>query len=513
MKILNKFIWSKKEPSNKNDIWFDGSTWKMYTEEAWQSFTLPVDAADKVAKVIENVSEVYQEKLNAGYGIIIDGNTISLDKYLIDIELNKKQDELKSGENIKTINGQSILGDGDIEIKGGNSTYVTDFTVADLIEAINGTPKQCNLARLKQALENKEIILVPYGPEEYKGYSLLQGYSEDLLYFVVTDENGNIYSIETDTNASDITGDNITYVSPRKNEIDIIDLQKKDTQTETKLTELSAEIEEKSEVSLETLANGNLKVTIDGVSKDFMAATPSGDPMHYNYITVGALYNDTDSAIARTDYFGKAVSHLPGRWYVEGLGDLTNAEMREVYEAGKWWENTNDKGFASNIKARAILRCPAFQQVNYKAPFEFKQAFNGSDALEVVDLRPSPEIHPTTASFNRTKCSTMDFLCQNSPKVKYIYGIIDASAPVDGNSFWIHTPGLIEVRLYNIKREVKLPQSKAISKASILYMIENEAVTNSAVISLHANAYARLSADEDIVAALAAHPLVSLAKA
>lgn len=79
MKILNKFIWSKKEPSNKNDIWFDGSTWRMYTEEAWQSFTLPVDAADKVAKVLENASEVYQEKLNAGYGIIIEGNTISLD--------------------------------------------------------------------------------------------------------------------------------------------------------------------------------------------------------------------------------------------------------------------------------------------------------------------------------------------------------------------------------------------------------------------------------------------------
>ena len=79
MKILNKFIWSKKEPSNKNDIWFDGSTWKVYTEEAWQSFTLSVDDADKVAKVLENASEVYQEKLNAGYGIVIEGNTISVD--------------------------------------------------------------------------------------------------------------------------------------------------------------------------------------------------------------------------------------------------------------------------------------------------------------------------------------------------------------------------------------------------------------------------------------------------
>lgn len=77
MKIFNKFIWSKKEPSNKKDIWFDGSTWRIYTEEAWQSFTLPVDAADKVAKVLENASEVYQEKLTAGKGIKIENNTIS----------------------------------------------------------------------------------------------------------------------------------------------------------------------------------------------------------------------------------------------------------------------------------------------------------------------------------------------------------------------------------------------------------------------------------------------------
>ena len=159
MKILNKFIWSKKEPSNKNDIWFDGSTWRMYTEEAWQSFTLPVDAADKVAKVIENASEVYQEKLNAGYGIIIEGNTISVDDSILyddsdvweaieTLQQNKVEQiqlndyvpldrytstsqvimdnisELNSTKlnktEIATINGHSLINGGNIVIKGGN---------------------------------------------------------------------------------------------------------------------------------------------------------------------------------------------------------------------------------------------------------------------------------------------------------------------------------------------------------------------------------------------------------
>lgn len=82
MKILNKFIWSKTEPKNKNDVWFDGDVFNLYRNDTWEAFTLPVDAAEKVAEVIKNVSEVYQEKLNAGYGIIIEGNTISVDPNL-----------------------------------------------------------------------------------------------------------------------------------------------------------------------------------------------------------------------------------------------------------------------------------------------------------------------------------------------------------------------------------------------------------------------------------------------
>lgn len=39
-------------------------------------------------------------------------------------ELNKKQDTLKSGSNIKTINGQSVLGAGDIEIEAGSDVSV-----------------------------------------------------------------------------------------------------------------------------------------------------------------------------------------------------------------------------------------------------------------------------------------------------------------------------------------------------------------------------------------------------
>lgn len=57
--------------------------------------------------------------------------------YASDIKIIKpglKQDALVSGENIKTINGESLLGNGNIEISGGidSEVYVADFTMDQL---------------------------------------------------------------------------------------------------------------------------------------------------------------------------------------------------------------------------------------------------------------------------------------------------------------------------------------------------------------------------------------------
>lgn len=191
MKIFNKFIWSKKEPSNKNDIWFDGSTWRMYTEEAWQSFTLPIDAADTLTKMLENASEVYQEKLNAGYGIIIEGNTISVDDSILyddsdvweaieTLQQNKVEqtqlneyvpldryastaqvlmeninelDSIKLNKtDVATINGKSLIEGGNIVIPTGGESYddteikqqITELSV-EIDEISNGKKKDLTL--------------------------------------------------------------------------------------------------------------------------------------------------------------------------------------------------------------------------------------------------------------------------------------------------------------------------------------------------------------------------------
>lgn len=87
--------------------------------------------------------------------------------------VDEKQDTLVSGENIKTINGQSILGSGNIVIQGGSGTDVTmednpdggiDLTVDDitrtLAEQSDLDDLDENLAEVESELDTKQDKLV-----------------------------------------------------------------------------------------------------------------------------------------------------------------------------------------------------------------------------------------------------------------------------------------------------------------------------------------------------------------
>ena len=74
-------------------------------------------------------------------------------------------------------------------------------------------------------------------------------------------------------------------------------------------------------------------------------------------------------------------------------------------------------------------------------------------------------------------------------------------------------PALEHIEFHGLKINVDLNLSSKISKNSVLYMICNSDATFAITITLHADAFARLSVDEDVIAALEAKPLVSLVSA
>jgi hypothetical protein len=71
---------------------------------------------------------------------------------------------------------------------------------------------------------------------------------------------------------------------------------------------------------------------------------------------------------------------------------------------------------------------------------------------------------------------------------------------------------LTHANLKNAKLAYDFSNANLLSKESLLYLINNEVATSAITIKLASYAYTRLAEDADVVAALAAHPNISLAQ-
>jgi hypothetical protein len=80
------------------------------------------------------------------------------------------------------------------------------------------------------------------------------------------------------------------------------------------------------------------------------------------------------------------------------------------------------------------------------------------------------------------------------------------------NNIFNYCYSLTHVNVKNAKKAYQLNYSALLSKESLLYLINNEAATSAITIKLAPYAYTRLSNDADIVAALAAHPNISISQ-
>jgi hypothetical protein len=321
---------------------------------------------------------------------------------------------------------------------------------------------------------------------------------------------------------------------------------------------LEGHVEERKDDGIELLANGNLKLTLKGETMEFMRATPSGDPMHWAYVSAGAEYNATDEYILkdapwkdmvdtiedkakwgldvvdaskvkqmtikgveynyatenRTSpeggtylrYFlvGKGsngtwvedetkVLHLPGHWYLNGLGDITNAEMRRAHNSHTVSATIN-RGL-QDTKARTLIFNELFAEITLGTISIYS-------SMLISIIGPKNGIMITPAYFDT-------FLGKST---KYCYTLRwDSKTGVNYSPISAQSQARV-FYLKKIEKSVKV-LSKYLSKSSIMYMIDNAAPTTAITITLHADRYAQLVEDADIVAALAAKPLVTLVSA
>lgn len=258
---------------------------------------------------------------------------------------------------------------------------------------------------------------------------------------------------------------------------------------------------------LEVLNNGNVRVTIAGKSQELMPATPSGDPMHYLYVSAGAEYNDTGEDIIRTGMYGDTITWKADHWWLNELGDITNEEIRTIYTC---WKKTMDWGAYSQLNNNASTRTN-FPFLGLPAIGFFGQTKTGSSQVFQSNRTiVKASVFWPEALYGYHTLLEMFAYCYS---LETIIGVLGAASYGGTEGMFRLCYALKDVQITHLKQTISFVSSSKLSNASILYMIQNEAATSAITITLHADAYARAMADSEITAALEAHPNVSLASA
>lgn len=270
--------------------------------------------------------------------------------------------------------------------------------------------------------------------------------------------------------------------------------------------------------------NGNIVLAnIQGQSKEFMPATPSGDPMHYAYVTAGAEYNDTGADIVKDapwadmlddDYdgpYGKTVVHKAGYWYLNGLGDITNEEIREIYYT------------SGNIILTHGDTCDYFSPYyNIRTMFQLNTGVtNWTGTFSITSTQFCHSMRKCivyTAAYNDNIGITIQSVGENniffnSVMLTHSLSPITLMSKINNQYGLSSCSSIVTIKIKKLMYDLIIAKTPVLSMKSVLYMINNEAATSPITITLHADVYNRCMANEDILAALEAHTNISIASA
>ena len=227
------------------------------------------------------------------------------------------------------------------------------------------------------------------------------------------------------------------------------------------------------------------------------------------FVAAGAEYNDSGADITKTAPWGETVTHKTGHYYLNGLGDITEEQMRAIYAANKYilTENISNVFFQSKIRTNICAKGTGWN--NGYGTTSARLAFYNS-YIEVAVVAnpswPSDDVY----CFQAGDVNTMFDFCTS---LKRIIGVMNVRNATGINSMLQRCTNLLSVKVKNLNVNIIIKDSPYLDKASTLYMIENATPTSAITITLHPEAYARLANDADIVSALEAQPLVSLVSA
>lgn len=247
-----------------------------------------------------------------------------------------------------------------------------------------------------------------------------------------------------------------------------------------------AKIEGKQDtLTLTVKDNGNIVLgNIAGQTKEFMPATPSGDPMHYYYLS----------------HFGVTYNESTGFFELEYLKDLTANDMRNaVRVSGDVSWLYNDASSVSGLVAT---------EDNPRTNIAMK-----SGIIKVLDKYGIIRWERALEQWIIGKCSAYSFATITDvwdgndglrfalvgvPELRYIVGVIDISTLRNGILSILlgdSATKLQEVRLAKMKTSQMIIHQKNLSKDSISYLLSNRTNTEEISLTLPAELYNKIMTD------------------
>ena len=177
---------------------------------------------------------------------------------------------------------------------------------------------------------------------------------------------------------------------------------------------------------------------------------------------------------------------------------------------------------ASNINTykNRIVYLPKIDTSNVTS---MNKMFNGCYSLTAIPQLDTSNVTSMNGMFNGCRSLTAIPMLDTSKVTNirdmfvYCYSLtaipmLDTSKVTNMSSMLYSCYSLTYAYFKNVSLSIGLGEVTHLTKDSLLYLINNEAATSAITITLASYAYERLASDPDIVAALANHPNISLAK-
>ena len=454
-------------------------------------------------------TRVSQLTNDAGY-ITADSLADFYTKEETDALLAGKQETLESGTNIKTINGESLLGSGDITIQGGGSepyfirgtidfnqdppaVTITSGTYAEALAAYNaGTPVYAALTE-----GNGAVNIYPLA-QVITPFLVFIGIGADSVLAMGLQSDGTVMAV----NSALVHPSNLAPVATSG---DYNDLTNKPT---IPAAQVQSDWDEADNTEPSFIRNKPSLGKMGVISQTQTWRTASDGAYEYT------MSNPVRGLIpqANIDLFesvGAVFNASSGYFELNGLTDLSYGEMRAVYGAipNNPITGSTVKGWAPGANqlkdAIAIRTTPV---TIFSTGERNQPPFTWNQQIEVVKFAKDL----LGDSFRVLNCFGASRSFYGCNKLRAVYDIINAGA---GSALGFgYCSSLETIFISGLKFNFGIEQSPRLTAASVAYMVE-KAGTAAFTITLHPTAYARATADTAVQAALAAHTNVTLASA